>query len=209
MNAQNKAPKPARVNKAQPLDRTRAIWLQQHRETKKAYEEFIAYRDSEHRSTREHSNGFYNSVRWSWGERVKAWDAHLVQQEAEKLIRYRIDMNERHRAIAKLAQSRAAQWLRNLDERTIAKMKAGEVVRLLEVATRLERVAAGDGTPEVAVNVTAGVVEMTSSAADARIDQLIQEVEKRRQEMAREALGKPNQPDEGEDFDQDGEDDEE
>lgn len=183
------ATKPKRTIPRGEIDYTRDIWLRQKGETEKAYNEFVDYRDSEHRRTRDYSNGAYNSSRWAWQERVKAWDDHLVKKDAERLVRYRIDMNERHRAIAKLAQSRAAQWLRSLDDATVARMRASDIVRMLEVATRLERIAAGEGNPEVAISVTADVVEMTSTAADARMDQLIQEVEKRRAELAANTQG--------------------
>lgn len=179
-----------RVNKAVPLDYTRPIWHRQEGESDTAFAQFEAYRDSDPRRVRDHPSGFHNSVRWSWRERCHAWDLHLQEQETERLIRYRVDMNERHRAIARLAMSRAAQWLQGLDEMRISKMKPNEVVKMLEVAANLERNASRGNLPDVTVGVTTSLVDMTAKATDARLDELMREVQRRR-----EAAAAPPAPD--------------
>lgn len=179
-----------RVNKAVPLDYTRPIWHRQEGESETAFAQFEAYRDSDPRRVRDHPSGFHNSVRWSWRERCHAWDLHLQEQETERLIRYRVDMNERHRAIARLAMSRAAQWLQGLDEMRISKMKPNEVVKMLEVAANLERNASRGNLPDVTVGVTTNLVDMTAKATDARLDELMREVQRRR-----EAAAAPQAPD--------------
>lgn len=173
-----------RVNKAVPLDYTRPIWHRQEGESETAFAQFEAYRDSDPRRVRDHPSGFHNSVRWSWRERCHAWDLHLQEQETERLIRYRVDMNERHRAIARLAMSRAAQWLQGLDEMRISKMKPNEVVKMLEVAANLERNASRGNLPDVTVGVTTNLVDMTAKATDARLDELMREVQRRREAAA-------------------------
>lgn len=173
-----------RVNKAVPLDYTRPIWHRQEGESETAFAQFEAYRDSDPRRVRDHPSGFHNSVRWSWRERCHAWDLHLQKQETERLIRYRVDMNERHRAIARLAMSRAAQWLQGLDEMRISKMKPNEVVKMLEVAANLERNASRGNLPDVTVGVTTNLVDMTAKATDARLDELMREVQRRREAAA-------------------------
>lgn len=178
------ATKNRRKNTPQPLDYSKELWLQQDGETDKAYEEFIQYRDSDERRTRDYSNGFYNSVRWSWQERVKSWDDHLAQKEAEKMIRYRIDMNDRHRAIGRLAQSRAAQWLRGLTEERINAMRPLDVVKMLEIATKLERDAAQGDRPDMTIETTSRIMDMTADNADRRLDQLLEELHRRRQAVA-------------------------
>lgn len=168
-----------------PLDRSREIWYRQPGETDKAYDEFVAYRDSESRRVRDYSNGFHNSVRWSWQERVRAWDRHLNAQEAEKMIRYRLDMNERHRAIGRLAQTRAAQWLSGLTDEDVRRMKAGEVMKMLEVATTLERTAAQGDRADVTVDVTqtTNVVDLTARQTRNRLDSILEEVQRRREQL--------------------------
>ena len=173
-----------RVNKAVPLDYTRPIWHRQEGESETAFAQFEAYRDSDPRRVRDHPSGFHNSVRWSWRERCHAWDLHLQEQETERLIRYRVDMNERHRAVARLAMSRAAQWLQGLDEMRISKMRASEVMKMLEVAANLERNASRGNLPDVTVGVTTNLVDMTAKATDARLDELMREVQRRREAAA-------------------------
>lgn len=173
-----------RVNKAVPLDYTRPIWHRQAGESETAFAQFEAYRDSDPRRVRDHPSGFHNSVRWSWRERCHAWDLHLQEQETERLIRYRVDMNERHRAIARLAMSRAAQWLQGLDEMRISMMKPNDVMKMLEVAANLERNASRGNLPDVTVGVTTNLVDMTAKATDARLDELMREVQRRREAAA-------------------------
>nr|DAE92407.1 MAG TPA: hypothetical protein [Siphoviridae sp. ctZF426] len=173
-----------RARRPAALDYTRPIWYQQAGESDVAFAQFEAYRDSDPRRVRDHASGFHNSVRWSWRERVRAWDLHLQEQETERLIRYRVDMNERHRAVARLAMSRAAQWLQGLDETRISKMRPGEVMKMLEVAANLERNASRGNLPDVTVGVTAGLVDMTAKATDARLDELMREVQRRREAAA-------------------------
>lgn len=172
-----------------PLDYTRDLWLQQPGESKTAYEQFKAYREADPRRVRDQPSGFHNSVRWSWQERVKAWDNHLAEQEAERLIRYRVDMNERHRTVGRLAMGRAAQWLQTLTQDKIERMRPGEVVRMLEVAAKLERDASRGDLPDVTVGLTANVVDMTAKATDARLDELIREVARRREAVSTEGGG--------------------
>src|SRR5699024_6568339 len=80
------------------------------------------------------------SREWQWQARVAEWDRHLTRQEAEELVRYRVKMNERHRAIARSAQSKIIQWLSELDPQ---RMRASEAARWFEIAVKVERDAAG------------------------------------------------------------------
>lgn len=169
-----------RVNRPAPLNYRKPIWFQQQGESDNAYKQFVAYRDSDPRRIRDHASGAHNSVRWSWRERCRAWDDHLLQREAERLVRYRVDMNERHRAVARLAMSRVAQWLQNIDTVQIESMKPNEVMKMLEVAAALERTAARGDMPDVTVGVTSNVVDMTAQATSARLDELMAEVQRRR-----------------------------
>nr|DAV81470.1 MAG TPA: hypothetical protein [Caudoviricetes sp.] len=93
-------------------------------------------------------------------------------------------MNERHRAIARLAMSRAAQWLQGLDEMRISMMKPNDVMKMLEVAANLERNASRGNLPDVTVGVTTNLVDMTAKATDARLDELMREVQRRREAAA-------------------------
>lgn len=134
---------------ARPLNPDLPAWEQQAEEPVTAYEGFLAYRDSEERRVTDHGvNAKRWSAQWSWAYRVLEWDRYMHRLDQEQLVRYRMTMNERHRAIGRLAQAKAATWLQNLDPERIARMKPAEVVRMLEVAARLEREASGAGMPE-------------------------------------------------------------
>lgn len=139
---------------ARPLDPDRNPWDQQDGEVEDAYAAFKAYRDSEHRKVTpirhdeqtdtqyvaETSKRKRWSATWSWSYRSMAWDRYVTQQELDDLIRYRRTMNERHRNISRVALSKVAQWLVNVNADTL---KPLEAARILEVATRIEREAAG------------------------------------------------------------------
>jgi Lon protease-like protein len=123
------------------LNPDRPAWDRQAEETDSQWAAFERYRDMEKRSLRQAGGNATNwSSQWSWAYRVAEWDRYIVHQEAEALVRYRVDMNERHRNISRLLQSKVVQWLQNVDPN---KMSASEATRALDVATRLERLAAG------------------------------------------------------------------
>lgn len=139
---------------ARPLDLDINPWDQQPWEVEPAYQAFVGYRDSEHRKVRvpqaegqsdaEHTAEISRRQRWSaqgsWAYRVRAWDRYVTQQDLDDLVRYRRTMNERHRTLGRVGLSKFAQWISNLNADTLRPMEAA---RLLEVATRIEREAAG------------------------------------------------------------------
>lgn len=109
-----------------------------------AYAAFQRYRDSPKRRLADHGpNAMVWSATWQWGFRCLEWDRYMARVDAEDLVRYRREMNDRHRTVARLAIARAAEWLSGLTPERISRMRAAEVARMLEVASRLEREAAG------------------------------------------------------------------
>lgn len=177
---------PKRKNEPQPLDLSNDLWLRQKGETEKAYAEFTAYRDSEERRTRDHANGFYNSVRWSWQERVKAWDEFLSKKEAEKMLRYRLNMHDRHRNVARAMMEKGAQYIEGITDEQLKEMKPAEVIKLIEAAARIESEASRGDQPDVTVGVTTRVVDLSARKADQRMDELMQELQRRRELRAAE-----------------------
>lgn len=132
---------------AKPLSDDFPIWFRQDGEAEDAHAAFNKYRDMEKRevsnakmTVAEKSQHKRWSATWSWAKRALAYDRFMSQQELETLIRYRRSMNERHRTIARTALSKAAQWLVNLDATTL---KPSDAARILEVAVKIEREAAG------------------------------------------------------------------
>lgn len=132
---------------ARPLNPDIHPWLRQDEETSEAYKAFEAYRDADTRRVTkpdmtevEKSRYKRWSAQWSWSARARAWDRYVARQDLDDMVRYRRTMNERHRTIARTALSKAAQWLVNLNPDT---MRPSDAARLLEVAVRMEREAAG------------------------------------------------------------------
>ena len=135
------------------LDPDRHPWDPQPQEPHDAYLAFVAYRDADKRrvnlpalspdATEEQRRAHTSleskrkrwSAVWSWSYRAKEWDRHVSVEELDDLIRYRRTMNQRHRDIARVALSKVASWLVNVNADTL---KPAEVARLLEVATRIE-----------------------------------------------------------------------
>lgn len=171
--------------KPAPLDYTRNIWNQQEGESDAAYASFKQYRDMERRRVADCPNGRNYSNRWSWRERVEAWDRHLADKEANELVRYRIAMGQRHRALGRKALEKAEMWLDSLDEGRISRMSANGIVQMMDVAARIEREAAGAGadSAKVQVEISSNLADMTASATTARIEQLVAEVERRKREQ--------------------------
>lgn len=129
------------------LDRDRPLWEQQADESQTAYAKFLTYRDMPRRSLADPelgSNAKELSRRWRWAERVLEWDRWLARQDAEALVRERIQMNQRHRAIGRTAQQKFVSWLQGMDP---SKLKPSEAVRLAELAIRVEREATGANLP--------------------------------------------------------------
>lgn len=171
--------------KPAPLDYTRNIWNQQEGESDEAYASFKMYRDMENRKVSACPRGPNYSPRWSWRERAEAWDRHLADKEANELVRYRIAMGKRHRALGRKALEKAEMWLDSLDESRISRMSANGIVQMMDVAARIEREAAGAGadSAKVQVEISSNLADMTASATTARIEQLVAEVERRKREQ--------------------------
>ena len=167
--------KPPAPRRPAPLDYTRPIWKRQSGETEAAYKSFKVYRDMEKRRVRDAPNGNSYSARWSWRERVEAWDKHMADNEAGELVRYRIAMGERHRALGRKALEKAELWLDSLTEDKISRMSANGIVQMMDVAARIEREAAGagaepasEGSPMMARTVPTSTVSSSGTRISSR-----------------------------------------
>ncbi|GAA3172158.1 hypothetical protein [Nonomuraea salmonea] len=128
-------------------------WDRQARESGPAYEAFLVYRDQPmgSRSYRDVAKQLSKSVtiigRWGsahgWPARVAAYDRHLEEQWQREQYVARRKAAERHVRTAKLAQSKAAQALLDLNT---SQLSPAELTRLWDVAVRIERDALADLT---------------------------------------------------------------
>lgn len=125
-------------------------WERQENETPKQFEAFKIYRDmGEERSLTKVAQQLKKSTtlmgRWSginnWVERCAAWDAEqdrLLRQQQLKDIK---NMRKRHAKIAEAMILKAAKALKEIPDNEI---KPQDVARMVDVASKLERISRGD-----------------------------------------------------------------
>lgn len=124
-------------------------WERQKGENTKRYEAFCIYRDMHPRSLYKVAEQLAKSrtliTRWSaqdhWVDRAAAWD-----DEQDKIARHaQLDeikrMRKRHADLASAMLVKAARALQKIPEEEI---KAGDVSRMVETASKLERISRGD-----------------------------------------------------------------
>lgn len=129
-------------------------WERQAEETTKAYEAFCIYRDmGRERSLSKVAERLQKSEtlmgRWSrtydWVKRAAKWDdeqerieREIAQKEQAKEIR---EMRKRHADLAKVMLIKSAKALARIPDDEI---KPGDISRMVDVASKLERISRGD-----------------------------------------------------------------
>lgn len=126
------------------------LWEQQEGETAKAFEAFCVYRDlGPSRSIAKTGQSLGKnrvtleqwSSKYDWVKRATAWDAEqdriARQAQTEEIIK----MRKRH---AKLACDMLAKAAAALEVLPPGEVKAGDVSRMVDVASKLERLSRGD-----------------------------------------------------------------
>jgi hypothetical protein len=137
-------------------------WARQYRETGKAYEAFLVYRDlGLSRGAMEVSRRLAKRAElirrwrkaWAWDERCAAWDAHLAEardtawQKAQTAHPDEIAlMNARH---AQMAQGLQQKALLRLAELRPADLSPPQVLAYLVEAVKIERLARGEAKQDV------------------------------------------------------------
>ena len=125
-------------------------WERQEGETAKAYEAFSEYRDMGadrslakvgHKLGKSKAQMEKWSKKYSWVARAEAWDI-----EEDRLIRVALTkdigaMRKRHADVAKAMLIKAARALQKIPDDEI---KATDISRMVDVATKLERISKGD-----------------------------------------------------------------
>ena len=129
-------------------------WERREDETTKAYEAFCIYRDmGRERSLNKVAEKLSKSdtliKRWSfthgWVNRVAKWDdeqdrieREIAQKEQAKAIK---DMRKRHADLGQAMLIKAARALKRIPDEEI---KPGDISRMVDVASKLERISRGD-----------------------------------------------------------------
>lgn len=137
-------------------------WERQPSESETHYGRFALYRDmGRERSLKQlgetlRSSGARVSQPWlyqissrhRWDERTRAWDNEQDRLLLALTARKRRDMAERH---ARLASGMIGKALAALAQLVPADLAARDLIRMIEVATRLEREALGEPGQTIAV----------------------------------------------------------
>jgi hypothetical protein len=150
MSAQQRSQKPDR----QRMPLAEPIYERQPKEGDEAFQAFALYRDMEHRSHvamgqklgKSHQLMDRWSARWSWVERVNAWDRELDRQKLKALSKSRTEMAKRHAKQAVAIQFKAIERLAKLKPE---ELKAADVLNYFMQAARLERLSLGVPTDSI------------------------------------------------------------
>lgn len=125
-------------------------WERQPEETAKAYEAFSIYRDmGAERSLAKVGQQLGKSKKqmekwskkYSWVDRVETWDIEQDRQIRIALTKDIGAMRKRHADMAKAMLIKAAKALAKIPDNEI---KAADISRMVDVATKLERISKGD-----------------------------------------------------------------
>lgn len=125
-------------------------WERQEKESDKAFEAFAIYRDmGPDRSYRKVSEQLGKSEtlinRWgstyTWIERAAAWDNELDKENQKEQRKEIAKMRKRHADLASAMLVKAAKALKSIPDDEI---KASDISRMVDVASKLERVSRGD-----------------------------------------------------------------
>lgn len=124
-------------------------WERQQGESRQAFEAFAAYRDMENRTLAKVGRQLGKSKAlmerwssaWEWGKRTAAWDAEQDRLARQEQISEIKKMRKRHADLATAMLVKAARALQRIPEDEV---RASDVSRLVETASKLERISRGD-----------------------------------------------------------------
>lgn len=125
-------------------------WERQKGETSRAYEAFGIYRDQgPDRSITKTAQQLHKnrttigewSAKYEWVKRAAAWDAEQDRIARQNQIDEIKKMRKRHTDLATAMLVKAAKALQRIPEDEV---KASDVSRLVETASKLERISRGD-----------------------------------------------------------------
>ncbi|KQP81618.1 hypothetical protein [Aeromicrobium sp. Leaf291] len=167
MAAASKAPAKKPAAKRTPTKKPTAAapdnpWDQLTDESGPAYEAFLAYRDlglarSNAKVARELGKSTTLMNRWSsrhsWVLRASAWDRELDREWLLEQRQQRRDSAKLNAKLARAAFGKAAQGLSSL---ATGEMDANAIARLMDAASKLERLALGESTENVQVSGPGG-----------------------------------------------------
>lgn len=132
------------------------IWDRQPQEGIKAFEAFSMFRDmgTERKLAiveRELTPSARNWCgKWNWTKRAEAYDDYILEKARKEVEIGRVEMAVRQSRIGTKMQKLAEK---TLDAETLVVESVGELAKLVEVGTRVERLARGESTENKATNI--------------------------------------------------------
>lgn len=180
------------------LDQDRVAWAKQFREHIEQFEWFSYYRDLRSSRTVRAVSSFFKvdykvvltaANRWGWAQRVDAYDAHI---DATYLTRRELDimgMRDRHLMQSVDIQAQLANKIKGLKPEDI---RTEDIPKWLETAVRIERMAMGESTSNVAHHITGGVdvnvstldISYLNDAELEVLEKLVARIERRKSAVA-------------------------
>lgn len=135
------------------------LWEKQKGESRKAFQAFAIYRDmGMARSYTAVAQELQKSGtlirrwagRWSWEQRVDAYDAHIDEQARKKHEAERVAMSERQYRLARAMSTRVAESMQSMiDKKEV--LTHSDIPRWLDTAVRIERLVMGEVTERTEV----------------------------------------------------------
>lgn len=130
------------------------IWERQPGESSKAYAAFCVYRDlgPERSLEKALQNLSKKRAKWqlwqwsskhNWVARCQAYDDYIERRKREEKEKAILEMAERHARLAVAFQQKVVERLRELDP---YQLSPSDLVKWLDVATKLERLSRGEPT---------------------------------------------------------------
>lgn len=141
------------------------LWERKDGESPKSYEMFVTFRDMGPTRTivsackryygPEASNSKMRGMAelsklWNWPARAEAFDSYLEKQGRIAKVEEVKAMNKRHVQVARAGLSKAIEALGKLK---IDEMKPSDIAKLIELSTKLERLALGENTENIKQNI--------------------------------------------------------
>lgn len=149
-----------------PLEDPNALWARQKGESRRAYEWFIRYRDMgaergksalARQLQKSVSHVWTVSKKWNWDARADAWDDERDRvNRLQQLLDVRA-MSRRHTDLAVAFQEQIVSRLHSLD---VSDIRASDLPKWLDVATKIERTARGEPETIKVVGHRGGALEV-------------------------------------------------